>query len=177
MQDLNTFTTLAEIAGVFVGFGALIAVRSDGPRDTSAVTAIRGVLSFGIWVIVAGLIPAVLNGYDIRGHELWLGSGFVGLAVLWGTIVVQSLAPENRVELAMARRAHLMTTLIALWPFVIVITGALIVILLGSFPDQEPALYLTAVVLGLFAAAAMLLMLVFSLGRSRAAERAGGPAA
>ncbi|MGD8486360.1 MAG: hypothetical protein PVG27_02260 [Chloroflexota bacterium] len=34
--------------------------------------------------------------------------------------------------------------------------------MLGLFPEQEPALYLTAVVLGLFGAALTLLWLVFA---------------
>ena len=42
--------------------------------------------------------------------------------------------------------------------------GALIVVVLGLFPEQEPALYLTAVGLGLFLGAFSLLMLVFSQG-------------
>ena len=33
MQDTELFLSLAEIAGVFVGFGALIAVRSGGPTE------------------------------------------------------------------------------------------------------------------------------------------------
>ena len=39
--------------------------------------------------------------------------------------------------------------------------AALILVVLGLFPDQEPALYLTAVVLGLFLTALTLLWLVF----------------
>ena len=54
MQDADLFMELAAIAGVFVGFGALIAVRSGGafepttiivcPADSSAtIAASRGV--------------------------------------------------------------------------------------------------------------------------------------
>jgi hypothetical protein len=39
--------------------------------------------------------------------------------------------------------------------------AALILVVLGLFPDQEPAMYLTAVGLGLFQGAFSLLMLVF----------------
>jgi hypothetical protein len=54
MEEAEVLVVLAEIAGVFVGFGALIAVRSGDPSDMPEVTTIRGVLSFGIWVMVAG---------------------------------------------------------------------------------------------------------------------------
>ena len=37
MQDTELFLSLAEIAGVFVGFGAVNAVRSGGPP-----TAMKG---------------------------------------------------------------------------------------------------------------------------------------
>ena len=38
MQDADLFMELAAIAGVFVGFGALIAVRSGGLSDAFEVT-------------------------------------------------------------------------------------------------------------------------------------------
>ena len=37
MQDTELFLSLAEIAGVFVGFGALISVRSGGPTEVDEV--------------------------------------------------------------------------------------------------------------------------------------------
>jgi hypothetical protein len=96
---------LVEIAGVFVGFGALIAVRSGGPSDANEVSFIRAVLSFGIWVMVAGLTPVVLGGYDLSGHELWLVCSLVVLVVWWGAMAVQATTPENRAELARAGRS------------------------------------------------------------------------
>jgi hypothetical protein len=44
-------------------------------------------------------------------------------------------------------------------------TVALVAIVLGLLPDQEPALYLASVVCLLFMDAWLLLMLVFSVGR------------
>ena len=41
MQDVDLFLSLAEIAGVFVGFGALISVRSGGASEAGEVTGIR----------------------------------------------------------------------------------------------------------------------------------------
>ena len=48
--------------------------------------------------------------------------------------------------------------------------AALILVVLGLFPDQEPALYLTAVGLGLFLGAVALLILVFSQRRPQTAS-------
>ncbi len=39
MQDADLFLELAAIAGVFVGFGALIAVRGGGASDTFEVAS------------------------------------------------------------------------------------------------------------------------------------------
>ncbi len=41
MQDADLFLSLAGIAGVFVGFGALMSVRSGGPRVADEVSSIR----------------------------------------------------------------------------------------------------------------------------------------
>jgi uncharacterized membrane-anchored protein YitT (DUF2179 family) len=40
MQETELFLSLAEIAGVFVGFGALIAIRSGGTSDVYDVAYI-----------------------------------------------------------------------------------------------------------------------------------------
>ena len=47
---------------------------------------------------------------------------------------------------------------------------ALVLVVLGLFPDQEPALYLTAVGLVLFLGAVALLLLVFSQRRPQTAS-------
>ena len=47
MQDADLFMELAAIAGVFVGFGALIAVRSGGASDAFEVAPMRRVVSSG----------------------------------------------------------------------------------------------------------------------------------
>ena len=55
MQEAGLFVTLAEIAGVFVGFGALIAVRSGGASDAREVAGIR-----------AGDVLLAWNGTDLE---------------------------------------------------------------------------------------------------------------
>jgi hypothetical protein len=176
MREAHLLVVLVEIAGVFVGFGALIAVRSGGPSDTWEVSYIRSVLSFGVWVMVAGLTPVVLGGYDFSGHELWLVCALVALVVWWGTMVAQGQAPENRAVLEKAGRSEALRMVIGFWPFVVVITGALVLVVLGLFPEQQAALYLTAVVAGLFGAASMLFMLVFGQSRTMPANLAEPPA-
>ena len=60
-------------------------------------------------------------------------------------------------------------------PFVLLVL-ALALVVLGLFPDQEPALYLTAVGLGLYMGAIGLFAMVFEHGRAQpASDRAELP--
>jgi hypothetical protein len=167
MQDTELFLALAEIAGVFVGFGALIAVRSGATLEASEINSIRWVLTIAIWVVIAALAPVMISRYDITGHELWLGCSLLALALLAVMIVVFARAPENLADRA-ATFATVPRAKIALvagptfWlPFVLLVL-ALALVVLGPFPNQEQALYLTAVGLGLFMGALGLLVAVFS---------------
>jgi Fe2+ transport system protein B len=67
-------------------------------------------------------------------------------------------------------RATRMALLIMLLLFEVPAQLALILVVLGLFPDLEPALYLTAVVLLLFQGAGLLVMLVYSQGRAQTAS-------
>jgi hypothetical protein len=94
MQEAGLFVTLAEIAGVFVGFGALIAVRSGGASDAKEVAYIRAVLSIGVWVVIAALAPVTIGAYDIGEREVWLVSGLVALVGFAGVFAANRLTPE-----------------------------------------------------------------------------------
>jgi len=160
MQDADQFLSLAGIAGVFVGFGALISVRSGDPSEADEVSSMRWVVSLGIWVIIAALAPVIISRYDIADHELWLVCSLLALVLFAVMVAVNGWAPETR-----QRRATAMVVAQAVptvWLPTVSIVLALALVALGLFPDQEPALYLTAVTVGLFGAALSLLGLVFS---------------
>jgi hypothetical protein len=162
MREVELLVTLAEIAGVFVGFGALISVRSGGASDTEVVAYIRAVLILGLWVVVAGLGPATLGAYDIAGRDLWLVCGLVGLAglaVVWATNL---RTPEMRELMRGASRARLVREGIVTWVLIGPAWAALILVVLGLVPDRDAALYLSAVVLALFLAGLTLLFLVYA---------------
>ena len=177
MQEAGLLVTLAEIAGIFVGFGALISVRGGGASDAREVLYLRSVLTMGLWVVVAGLVPATLGAYGLAGHDLWLLSGLlalVGALVVWA---VNYWPPDVQAYTASMPRSQLVREIVGNAVLVVPMLVALVLVVLGPFPDLEPALYLTAVVLGLFVAGLTLLWLVFSHGRPMAASaEAGGPA-
>lgn len=63
IEHTSLFYTLAQIAGVFVGFAALIAVsalRSENPGDTEQ-QALTGVVMAGLFAIIGGLLPILLS--------------------------------------------------------------------------------------------------------------------
>ena len=54
---------LAGIAGVFVGFGALIGFTGSGVNEGPEVTYVRGVVTVGIMVTLTALVPVVISRY------------------------------------------------------------------------------------------------------------------
>jgi len=180
MQDVDLFLSLAEIAGVFVGFGALISVRSGGPSEAHEVTYIRWVVSIAIWVVIAALAPVIISRYDITGHELWMACSLVAVVLFAVMYTVNGRAPEHQADaaaiLAAAPRAAaprvalVMVAGSTIWLPGAAVVLALALVVLGLFPDQEQALYLTAVGLGLFMGAIGLFVMVFSQGHVPAAR-------
>ncbi len=166
MQDTELFLSLAEIAGVFVGFGALIAIRSGATLNTSEVTSLRWVMSSAIWVVVAAITPIIVSRYGVTGHQLWLACSPFALLLMAVMLVVNGWSSENRAELAAALGNQSRAEIIAVmgttfWLPTAALAVALAIVLLGLFPNQEQALYLTAVGLGLFMGAFHLFVMVF----------------
>jgi hypothetical protein len=161
MPGTEGFLELAGIAGVFVGFGALIAVRSGSTGDIVEVSEIRWVLINGIWVIGAALVPVTVGSYGIAGHELWLVGSLVAVASFWIMFIVWRRNPETRESFAGVSRTGAVGSVILNWLLLGPMLAALTIVVLGLAPNHEPALYLTAVVLGLFLTALTLLDLVF----------------
>jgi hypothetical protein len=171
MQHTELFLSLAEIAGVFVGFGTLIAVRSAGVSGRIEVGYTRGMVSFGVLTVVAALAPVTLSLYDLAEHQLWALSSALVLVGLVVFVAAQARTAEYRANLAAgieATRAQSHSR----WPaildtgasmlYLIAVVLAPIVILLGVAPELDTALYFTIVVLILLGAAWLLLEIVFS---------------
>jgi hypothetical protein len=161
MQDVDLFMSLAEIAGVFVGFGALIAIRSGGSSDVYDVAYIGMVVWVAIQVVVYSLAPVVISRFDVTGHALWVACAVIVLAGFFiGDEVVMRISAERRAVLAsMSRRSRVRMELTGV-PFWLPAVIALGLILLGVLPDLESALYFAAIVLVLLMDAVLLLVAV-----------------
>jgi hypothetical protein len=168
VQDADLFLELAGIAGVFIGFGALIAVRSGGASGAE-VAPMRAVVSMGVLAVVGGLAPVTFSRYGIDGHELWaLSSGLVLLG--WVVALVAMLrTPEYRQGWASGieanRTTRSVTQVVLGGTYVAYMLASFlvpIVIVLGVAPEQESGLYFSVVELVLLGAAWSLLDLVFA---------------
>jgi hypothetical protein len=162
MPETDLFMELAEIAGVFLGFWALISIRSSGTSEAFELTYMRSVVEMGTLVVAVTLVPLILSYHGITDHELWLVSSLVFLALFIGMFAAVALrVPEARavaLGTLWARRAVSAALCIPE-------TVALAIFVLGLLPEQEPALYLTAVGRHLVMAATFLMSLAYSFGR------------
>jgi hypothetical protein len=158
------FVTLAEIAGVFVGFGALISVSRRGEIEDVQLVQIRGLVTVGLMAVVAALVPVGLSLYGIADHNLWLLCSLVFLSLNWASIVVGFRRPENRV-LMRAQMRESSRSFGFFWLFLEVpLQLPLYLIVLGMLPHLEPALYTTSLIILLFQAVFLLTRIVHSQG-------------
>ncbi len=157
---------MAEIAGVFVGFGALISVTRRSEIEAAQLGQIRAVVTIGLVVMVAALVPVGLDRYHLTGRVLWFASGLVFLVISWVVNILSLRLPENR-QLVFSQAQSSPLSAALFWLLLeLPVQIPLILILFGPWPDLDPAFYLTALVFNLFEAAFVLAQLVYSQERS-----------
>ena len=162
MQDADLFMELAAIAGVFVGFGALISVRSGGASDAFEVAWMRGVVSIGLLAVLAALAPVAISRYGLSEHDVWALSSILFFVSFIGIFAINNLSPEARTAEDPIPRS-LKIVRFAVWlPSMAFLFLAPIAIALDLAPVAEGALYFTLVALALAWCAVALLMLVFT---------------
>ena len=160
--DVDLFVTIAEIAGIFVGFGALISVTRRTEIEISKLWRIRGLVTMGLGVVVAALIPIGLERYGVTGHNLWFTCSLIYFILNWIVSIWSLRKPEIRKIVITDARAHPVTAIIFWLLLEIPFQVPLILIMLGLYPDLEPALYTTALFFALFQAAFTLSQLVYA---------------
>ncbi|MCB0065815.1 MAG: hypothetical protein KDD77_01620, partial [Caldilineaceae bacterium] len=159
-DDIALLVAIAEIAGVFVGFGALISVTRGSQIEASLLSQIRAVVTIGLVVIVAALIPAGLSRYGLAGHDLWLPCSVIFLVLIWLVTLISLRRSENKAILVTRAQTN-PAMLIAFWLLLeLPMQIPLVLTVLGLYPDLAPAFYITALVLNLFEAAFVLAQLV-----------------
>ncbi|MFX0079379.1 MAG: hypothetical protein ACFE8O_09075 [Candidatus Hermodarchaeota archaeon] len=160
--DLPLFIAIAEIAGIFVGFGALIGVTRPNEIAAPQLARIRGLVTVGLTLITASFIPVALSLYGVIDHPLWFMSSLIFYSLNWVVMILSFRDPVNR-ELMKTETQTRPVISILFWvlleaPLHIV----LILTMLGLFPLLEPAFYTTALLFYLFQAAFALVQVVYS---------------
>ena len=161
VQDVDIFVGIAHIAGIFVGFGALISLTRKNEVDVSQLGRIRSLVTTGLVVIVAALIPIGFNRFGVSGHNLWFFCSLIYLCLNWAVIILSLRNPENKKVIITQMRSSPVTTVIFFLLLEIPLQVPLILVLIGLYPDLEPALYTTSLFFNLFEAAVVLVQLVY----------------
>lgn len=161
MVDWEFFVHLAEIAGVFVGFGALIAVRSEDASDAHTVEYLRSIVGGGLLVVVTALAPLALSRFGVDGRALWLPCSIFFLALFLTLWIVDARSSENRSERMVNRALTVRYAAIAL-PMTFLMIAALVLVIIGVWPQHAAALYFLAVTVWLVETGFTLLWLVWN---------------
>jgi hypothetical protein len=160
LQEVELFIALAEIAGVFVGFGALISLTRKNAIDFHQLGRLRGVVSIALVVIIASLVPVGINLYGISGHDLWFVCSIIFLFLVWAQILLSLRKSEYR-ELLIKQTVA--SPLVSMFFWILLeapIHVSLILIAIGIYPYLEPAFYTTALLFHLFEATFLLVQIV-----------------
>jgi hypothetical protein len=156
-METELFVHFAEIAGVFVGFGALISLRSSRPTDPHDVVYVQSVLGVGVWVVIAALVPIAVSRYDVAAEGLWRWCAVMALAIWVGFVIALNRTAGSRSISRSPERLDRVFPIVGL-PLHLVIGGSLALVVLGIRPGMDEALYVTALVAGVIFGGSTLLM-------------------
>lgn len=162
MPDTELLVSMAEIAGVFVGFGALISIRSTESREPHTVVSLSAVMWMGLWVVVAALVPVGVSRYGLEGPALWLPCSLFALALWWSAFLASRRAPEFWVDVETSPRAENVLYMAVAVPLFLIMNVALVLTALGLWPELAPALYFSAVMICLFMSGFTLFVFIFT---------------
>jgi hypothetical protein len=163
-HDLGTLLSIAEIAGVFVGFAALVSVI---PRRAEASEWFVGSFNLvvlvltSIVVIVGALVPVAVNRYGFSQSTVWRVSSSMLFVLNWAQILYVGRATQGYRSAHLQRRG-LSTVIWSLEPPYQIL---LLLCIVGLWPDLAPAFYLTALVVALTQVSLIFADLVASLAR------------
>ena len=161
-DDIDNLLGIAEIAGVFVGFAALVTVIARGRESESRdedVFVLASIVIFSVMVITAALLPVVLDHYGLAQSAIWRISG--GFLYVVNLLMMLFL---NRSTLGFAavhsRRRVLSLTVWSLSPFFHI---PLLLCIFGAMQHLALAFFLTAIVAVLFQVSLLFAYLVISM--------------
>ncbi len=154
--DTTTFMfVLAQIAGIFIGFGALISASKSSAATKHEAETLASVVFIGIMVVVGSLLPLLLDRYGLKPEWSLRVGALVFLAMAWGLAIANWTIIQDGFRNTPASATFF-------WIQEAIIQIPLIIILMGFLSQYYEALYLTALVVAAFEAAQLLVGLVFA---------------
>ncbi len=166
------FLHLAEIAGVFVGFGALIAMRNGGGEDVFARYLLKAVVTAGSFVIILALLPVIIAQFGVSGRGLWLACAITTVPLYVLLLYVVNRLPEQAKDFSKHHRIFSRVFVSVGIPLNILMISSITLILVGALPGLDVAFYTALVSVALAFTVWTLLMLLYRPGEKADEERA-----
>lgn len=155
--QFDLLSSLAQIAGVFIGFGALIVLSGSPEEDAPELGMLRQVVAIGLLTLVGALVPVGLSQLGLEGPVLWRVSSAVFFGLIWFSI----LHPTSRrlivAQMKASPRSAAFFWLVLEPP----IQVPLILATLGLFPERASGLFTIAVVVNLVECAQLLAQVTY----------------
>jgi len=144
MADLDLFLSIAEIAGVFLGFAALVSIvnRSTGEKKENLKFSLTNMVFLSLLVVAGSLFPIVLIHYEFAARLVW-GVSAGALFLLNGVIFFYLSGFASGWKKAHANAPIISYTAWCLEPLFQI---PLVICMLGFFEEYLLALYMTSLV-------------------------------
>lgn len=156
-ESFDLLSSLAQIAGVFIGFGALIVLSSGNDEDPTELSLVRQVVVSGLVTLVGALLPIGVAQLGVEGGLLWRASAGGFLGVIWFAILHPTSRPLLVAQFRNDPRAAAFFWFVLEPPIQVPLALAL----LGLFPARASGLYTVAVVVNLVQGAQLLAQVVY----------------
>lgn len=164
MEGTEALGVFAEVGAAFVGFVAILAVLSGRDGKLAAGDSLRaqGLMLASILVTFQALIPFGLYELGMQGAKVWRIASGCGIIAALGGLCFQAISQRRAsAEGVSWTEAVGIKTVIAAWGFSLLAVISLVVNSLGLVGDPSSGLYIISLILGLGAAAALFLSVVF----------------
>jgi hypothetical protein len=156
--NFDLLSSLAEIAGVFIGFGALIILSGKGDDDAPEAAMVRQVVAIGLLTLVGALVPVGLAQVGLEGLVLWRASSAIFFGLIWYSILHPTSRRLIMAQMRTAPRSAAFFWLVLEPP----IQVPLILVMLGLFPERASGLFTLAVVVNLVECAQLLAQVTYA---------------
>jgi hypothetical protein len=161
-DDINSLLAIAEIAGVFIGFAALVTVVARGRGDASRLEdtfSLANVVIINVMIITAALVPVVVSRYGLAPSGVWrIASGFL-FAVNLLQIAFLSRTTQG-FSASFSQRRVMAVAVMSLSPLFYI---PLLLAIFGIKPNLAPAFFFTAIVAAIFQSSLLFADLVISI--------------